>query len=306
VAPFADFSGIFERLRQSLRGRVLLQEPMSRHTSWRVGGEADAYLVPLDRDDLLTALRILDENRVPWLVIGAGSNLLVRDGGIRGAVIDTSGLNRLEFLPAGRVRAEAGMALGVLVEAAVRQGLAGLEDLYGIPGNLGGALAMNAGVPGHEIGDVVETVLVAEGAALKVWERPDLAFTYRGSALTPGRIAVEARLRLRPAEPQALQRALRERLERRRSSQNVEGSNAGSVFRNPPGAKAWELIEQAGLKGAAIGGARVSKVHANFIVNLGQARAAEILALMEKVQQEVERCSGIRLEPEVKIVGQDE
>lgn len=289
-----------------MRGDLRLDEPMSRHTSWRVGGVADAYLAPADRDDLLAALHRLRAAGVPWLVLGGGSNLLVRDGGVRGAVIATSALNRLDFLADGEVRAEAGVALGRLVEEAARRGLAGLELLYGIPGTVGGALAMNAGVPGREFGDLVEAALVTDGSVFELWERPRLAFGYRSSALTAGWIAVEARLRLTPGEPAALAAILRERLACRRRSQSVEGANAGSVFRNPAGAKAWELIEKAGLKGVLAGGAKISDIHGNFIVNLGQARAADILVLMERIQREVERGSGIRLEPEVKIVGQDE
>ncbi|NLC69842.1 MAG: UDP-N-acetylmuramate dehydrogenase [Desulfuromonadaceae bacterium] len=278
---------------------------MSRHTSWRVGGNADVYLVPADREDLLAALSVLEKEAIPWMVLGGGSNLLVRDGGIRGAVIDTAALNRLEFLSGGEVRAEAGVVLGQLIEEAARRGLAGLELLYGIPGTVGGALAMNAGVPGREFGERVESALIVEGGTMSRWDRQRLRFGYRRSALTSGMIAVEARLLFSPGESEALQTVLRERLAYRRRTQKVEGANAGSVFRNPPGAKAWELIEEAGLKGASVGGAQVSRFHANFIVNQGKAQAEDILALIQRIQKEVESSSGIRLEPEVKIVGEN-
>ena len=298
-------TGFEERLRQSFRGEIRLGEPMARHTTWQVGGPADFFLLPVDRDDLLALMGFLEETATPWLVLGKGSNVLVSDAGIAGAVIDLARLNRLDFLPDGTVRAEAGAALGHLVDEAVRRGWGGLEYLAGIPGSVGGALVMNAGVPEHEFGDVVTDALLVEERRLAQWPVERLGLRYRGSVLNAAHVVVEVGLRLVPGEPDALQGRVAEMLERRSASQNVRGANAGSVFRNPPGGKAWRFIDEAGFRGVAEGGARVAPQHANFIVNEGQAKAADIRTLIQRIQQEVQRKFNVRLEPEIKMVGRD-
>ncbi|MBQ7249630.1 MAG: UDP-N-acetylmuramate dehydrogenase [Deltaproteobacteria bacterium] len=298
-------NGFEERLRQFFRGEIRLREPMARHTTWQVGGPADFFLMPADRDDLLALVGLLEETATPWLVLGKGSNVLVSDAGVAGVVIDTARLNRLDFLPDGTVRAEAGTALGHLVDEAARRGWAGLEYLAGIPGSVGGALVMNAGVPEHEFGDVVTDALLAGEKRITQWPVERLGLCYRGSALDAGHIVVEVGLRLMPGAPDALQSMVAEMLKRRSVSQNVCGANAGSVFRNPPGGKAWQLIDEAGFRGVAEGGARVAPQHTNFIVNEGRASAADIRTLIQRIQREVQQKFNVRLEPEIKMVGRD-
>lgn len=295
---------IVQEMRALLRGEVLTSEPMSRHTTWRIGGPADLFLQPQDRDDLLVALRVLRQAKLPWQVIGKGSNLLVGDGGIRGAVIYTGSLDRLDFSAAPLVTAEGGLRLMTLVREASRLGLGGLEQLAGIPGTLGGAVAMNAGAGEQELGRLVRTVVLAGADGEEQWTAEQLRFAYRSSNLPVGRVVVAVQLKLVNAEAEMLRVEIKQRLLQRRRSQGVGRPNAGSVFKNPPGEQAWKLIDRAGMRGAVVGGARVSERHSNFIVNGGSARAADVLTLIEKIQDRVFRQSGISLEPEVRIIGE--
>jgi UDP-N-acetylmuramate dehydrogenase len=299
---------LFEQLQRELRGRVLRDEPMSRHTTWRVGGPADLFIEPADGEDLGETLRILAAARCPWLTVGAGSNLLVKDGGIRGAVLHLTRLRRLEISDDGRVTAGAGLPLMTLIRATIERGLAGLEGLAGIPGTVGGGVVMNAGAGGQQLADVVEgaTLVGPEGSeGSEVWSRERLAFGYRSSAVGAGQIISEARLRLHPGDPKALAAAFAGRLAERAAAQRVGGPNAGSVFKNPPGASAWRLIDAAGMRGAVEGSARVAERHSNFIVTTKTARAGDVLRLIERIRDQVRRQSGIELETEVKIVGED-
>jgi UDP-N-acetylmuramate dehydrogenase len=291
-------------MRAALRGEVRTSEPMSRHTTWRIGGPADLFVQPQDRDDLLVALRVLRQAKLPWQVIGKGSNLLVGDGGIRGAVIYTGSLDRLDFSAAPLITAEGGLRLMTLVREASRLGLGGLEQLAGIPGTLGGAVAMNAGAGEQDLGRLVRTVVLSGADGEEQWTAEQLRFAYRSTNLPPGRVVVAVQLKLVTAEAELLREEIKQRLLQRRRSQGVGRPNAGSVFKNPPGEQAWKLIDRAGMRGAVVGGARVSERHSNFIVNGGSARAADVLTLMEQIQDRVFRQSGINLEPEVRIIGE--
>ncbi len=291
-------------MRAALRGAVLTSEPMSRHTTWRIGGPADLFVQPQDRDDLLVALRVLQQAQLPWQVIGNGSNLLVGDGGIRGAVIHMGRLDRLDFSAAPLVTAEGGLRLMTLVREASSRGLGGLEQLAGIPGTLGGAVAMNAGAGEQDLGRLVRTVVLAGADGEEQWTAEQLRFAYRSANLPAGRVVVAAQLKLVNAEADLLREEIRQRLLQRRRSQGVGRPNAGSVFKNPPGEQAWKLIDRAGMRGAVVGGARVSERHSNFIVNGGSARAADVLTLIEQIQDRVYRQSGISLEPEVRVIGE--
>lgn len=295
---------IAAQMSAALRGEVRTSEPMSRHTTWRIGGPADLFVQPLDRADLLVALGLLQEAQLPWQVIGNGSNLLVRDGGIRGAVLHLGRLDKLDFAAAPLVSAEAGLRLMTLVREASRRDLGGLERLAGIPGTLGGAVAMNAGAGGQELGRLVRSVVLAGATGEEQWTAEQLRFAYRSASLPRDRVVVAVELKLVAAEGAKLQEEIQERLEQRRRSQGVGRPNAGSVFKNPSGEQAWKLIDRAGMRGAVVGGARVSERHSNFIVNGGSASAADVLALMEQIQDRVFRQSGIALEPEVRIVGE--
>ncbi len=287
-----------------LDGRLLRNEPMARHTSWQVGGPAAVFFRPATIDGLTAALELVCEAGIPWLVVGAGSNLLVRDGGFSGLVLCTRDLDRLSWAQNGAVRAECGVLLPKLARASADRGLAGIERLAGIPGTLGAAVAINAGAAGQEVGQTVRRARIwAQQGGCRWRDRAELAFAYRHSALTGREVVLEAELAFRQSDPDRLRQALTAALAARRSSQAVEGANAGSVFRNPEGYKAWELIDRAGLRGQRIGNAMVSRIHCNFIVNLGGATATEIESLIDLVQTRVERQYGIRLLPEVRIVG---
>ena len=278
---------------------------MSRHTSFRVGGPADLYVRPADFPSLEAARAILAGFGLPVLVVGLGTNLLVRDGGIRGAVVSTARLSGWR-VDGTRMLAQSGSPLAALAREAARQGLSGLEFAAGIPGTLGGAVVMNAGAHGMCMADVVERVTVQGRGGRAVLQRDELEFTYRSSSLR-GRdlVVVEAVLNLRPSSGAEVRQRMQALLEVRRRTQPRGLPSAGSFFRNPPGVAAGFLIEQAGCKGMRVGGAEVSPVHANFLVNLGGATAADILALAARVRERVAERFGLWLEPEVEIVGED-
>ena len=294
-----------EKLQRALAGKVLENEPLARHTTWRVGGTARIFIVPADHRDLLKALALLREAQVSWLPLGAGSNLLVRDGGVRGAVIHTVALRELHMEDGGVVRAGGGLPLMTLIRETSRQGLAGLEALAGIPGTVGGAVAMNAGAGGQELSGVVRSVILAGEEGEDEWSAERLNFGYRSSALPGDKVVTAAHLRFRPADAAELAKEIRTRIALRKDAQSVGAPNAGSVFKNPPGLSAWRLIDEAGLRGLTAGGAMVAQKHANFIVNRGGATAGDILALIDGIREKVLKQTGIELEPEVRIVGEE-
>ncbi len=288
----------------SWRGALRYNEPMSRHTSWRVGGPADRFYEPAGLDDLAAFLKSLPADE-PLTWVGLGSNLLVRDGGVRGTVLMLSGkLNVLERLDETTVRAEAGVASAKLARFSVGLGLRGAEFLAGVPGTVGGALAMNAGAFGGETWNVVSAVETLDRRGELHRRLPqDYQIGYRQVQSPAEEWFVAGHFRLTPgseAEGQALIKSL---LAKRGASQPTQWPNAGSVFRNPRGDHAARLIDATGLKGLHRGGAVVSTLHANFIINEGDATAADIEALIAEVQQKVQAAQGVRLEPEVRVVG---
>jgi UDP-N-acetylmuramate dehydrogenase len=286
------------------RGTPQLDEPMRKHTSWRVGGPADRFYEPASIAELQAVLAGLPAD-MPLLWLGLGSNLLVRDGGLRGAVIATSGLPReLERCDDTRVRAGAGLPCALLARQCVRWQLGPAAFFAGIPGTVGGALAMNAGAFGGETWTHVESVTTIDRRG-KVRERARAEFavayrSVRGPAADEWFLAATFALAADPTTAAGLKAMLA----RRNATQPLGVPSCGSVFRNPPGDFAGRLIEQAGLKGARIGGAAVSDKHANFILNTGGATAADVEALIERVRATVERASGVRLELEVRVVGE--
>lgn len=291
-------------LPAALEGRVRRDEPMSRHTTWHVGGPADAWFVPTDVADLCAFLRALPPE-VPITWVGLGSNLLVRDGGIRGVVISLHGaLNALERLDATSLRAEAGVPCARIARQCARWELGPAEFFAGIPGTLGGALAMNAGAWGGETWrHVVEVETVDRAGTLRRRGAGEYRVGYRSVVPpAPAEWFVAATLRFGPHAGGA--EAIRRLLERRLAAQPIGAWSCGSVFTNPPGDHAARLIESAGLKGFRVGDAEVSSKHANFIVNLGHARAADIEAVIRHVQETVERVHGVRLATEVRILGE--
>ena len=297
------------RLRRVLAGfdgEVRWHEPLAAYTTLGVGGPATVVALPRSVTTVSELVRAL--GGIPWWVIGRGSNLLVPDTGLDGVVIVLGRpLSRITVLGADerqvRVRVQAGCSLARLIRWCVDQGFAGIEFLSGVPGTVGGAVAMNAGAWGGEIGERVESLLVmAPDGTLETRRAAEIGFAYRRTALAGG-IVLEAVLRLRLAEPEVVDRACQEFLHRRLASQPLQAASAGSFFKNPAGDPAGRLIERAGMKGFTVGGAKVSEKHANFIVNTGTATAADIHALMLAVQQRVAEVSGVMLEPEVRFLG---
>jgi UDP-N-acetylmuramate dehydrogenase len=284
--------------------RVRRNEPLSRHTSWHVGGPAEVFFNPRDVTDLAAFLRTAPPG-VPIHWIGLGSNLLVRDGGIRGIVISTHGtLDELDRLDETRVRAGAGVACARIARQCIRWGLGPAEFFAGIPGTLGGALAMNAGAFGGETWEHVRSVeTIDRGGHTHTRRRGEYRVGYRevtGPAAEEWFIAAELTFERRPGTHAGEVRTL---LARRKASQPIGEWSCGSVFTNPPGDHAARLIEACGLKGFRIGDASVSQKHANFIINHGRASAQDLERLIAHVRDEVARAHGVRLEPEVRIVG---
>lgn len=287
------------------RGELLINEPMSKHTSWRIGGPADRFYTPVDEQDLAEFVASLPVNE-PLLWLGLGSNLLVRDGGIRGTVISLQGhLSDMRVLDGDRVYAGAGASCGKLARFCSKQNLVGAEFLAGIPGLLGGALAMNAGAYGGEIWKLVESVNTLDRRGV-VHTRGASEFTvgYRSVQGPVNEGFVSAVLKLVPGDGEAAAAQMRALLDKRNASQPIGLPSCGSVFRNPMGDYAARLIEACGLKGKTIGGAQVSLKHANFIINTGNATAKEIEAMIDFVQNEVKRQQGVELHPEVRVVGE--
>ncbi len=299
----------------NLRGALRQAEPMARHTSWRTGGVADQAYSPVDLEDLTAFLRALPPKE-PVCMVGLGSNLLVRDGGLRGTVILTHWA--LRAIRVGRVEnghgeiyAEAGIASPKVARFSAMHGFRGAEFLAGIPGTVGGALAMNAGCFGGETWKIVaRAVTIDRSGTLRERVPEDYEIDYRHVTLKAeaGRPREEwfvaATFRLPRGDRQSSRRIIKGLLQKRLATQPLEKPNAGSVFRNPPNDYAARLIEACGLKGRAIGGAQISTKHANFIVNAGGARAADIEALVELAERSVKEKFGVELEREVRIVGE--
>ena len=290
---------------QALRGELLENESLARYNSWRVGGPAEHFYRPADLDDLTLFLSTLPKGE-PLLWLGLGSNLLVRDGGVRGTVIALSGaLGGLERLPGDRVRAEAGVACAKVARFCADNDLTGAEFLAGIPGTMGGALAMNAGAWGGETWSCVETVETVDRTGRRhLRDAGQYEVGYRSVISPMEEWFVAATLKLTPGDGAASKVRIRELLAQRSETQPTGVASCGSVFRNPPGDHAGRLVEAAGLKGFRLGGAQVSEKHANFIINTGDAAAADLEALILHVQAQVEARFGVRLEPEVRIVGE--
>lgn len=301
-----------KQLRETAAGRVLFDEPMSLHTSMRAGGRADALVFPNGCEDLMRTVQFLLRAGVPFCPAGNGTNLIVRDGGYRGVVICLRDLRDLreaalsEEGPCGaRLTALAGTPLSEVVALSVREGLTGLEFCAGIPGSIGGALRMNAGAFGREMKDIVLGLQMINGSgSIKSVERKDLRFSYRDLALPPGALIVSGEFGLERSSRESVSGRVREIMGLRASKHPVNYPNSGSIFKNPPGSPAGKLIESCGLKGFRIGDAGVSELHGNFIVNLGNAAAGDIEALIAEIQKVVLARTGVALETEVKIIGE--
>lgn len=293
-------------LQARLGERVRPQHPLAKLTSLRVGGPADAVVTPNDRSELAFVLDWCHRTGTPHCTLGGGFNVLALDGALEGVVIQLSHFRKLEERPDHALRAEAGVSHSQVTRYCNTHGLSGLEFAAGIPGTVGGWLAMNAGVPDREMRDVVLEVEVASpnGKQRRHIPADALQFDYRRlSGLAAGSVLVSALLRVTPADPAAVASTVRGYLDRRAKTQPLNVPSCGSVFKNPPGDHAGRLIEASGLKGFRAGGAQISPVHANFIANTGGATAADVVTLIETAQERVLADSGADLKREVRVIG---
>lgn len=279
-------------------------EPMAKHTSFRIGGPSRRMAFPKTREQLVVLMGFLQDVGVKPLLIGNGTNLLVSDEGLDTVVIDTSAeLSRLDLTGDGEITADAGVSLATLAVFAWKNGLKGLAFAHGIPGTLGGGIVMNAGAYGGELKDVVTEVTALYPDGVKVLTPAQLDFSYRHSVFSAGEgIVLGAKLKLETGDKDAIKAEMDELMARRKASQPLELPSAGSTFKRPAGYFAGTLIEGCGLKGCRVGGAEVSPKHAGFVVNVGGATCADVLALIEKVRKTVYDAHGVMLEPEVKII----
>ncbi|MBQ2990543.1 MAG: UDP-N-acetylmuramate dehydrogenase [Clostridia bacterium] len=288
--------------------RIIPRAPMARYTTFRVGGEADVLVNIVDAREVSVALRAAKSAGVPVTIIGNGSNLLVRDGGIRGLVIrignDCAALRREDDV----LYAKAGALMSSIAQFALSEGLDGLAELAGVPGTIGGGVIMNAGAYGRELSQVVtrvEGVSLSDGKPI-IFEGPDCGFSYRHSAMMDANVIVtDVVMQLTPGDPKAIRARMDECSRARRDKQPLAFPSAGSTFKRPEGYFAAKLIDDCGLRGKRIGDAQVSEKHAGFIINLGSATASDVLALMNEVKDCVYRQTGVTLEPEVRILGED-
>lgn len=286
--------------------KVLADEPMKNHTTFRVGGAADYYTVPESKEEVRDIIRLCRQWDVPFYIIGNGSNLLVSDKGYRGVMIQIYRDMSEITVERHTVRAQAGALLSSIAARALSAGLTGFEFAAGIPGTLGGACVMNAGAYGGEMKDVLRyvTVLTEDGAFLTL-HRDELELGYRTSVIArKGYIALEAEIELKEGSKDEIKARMDELKEKRVTRQPLEYPSAGSTFKRPEGYFAGKLIEDAGLRGFRVGGAQVSEKHCGFVINRGSATAADIMALITEVADRVERQTGVRMEPEVKRLGE--
>ena len=282
------------------------EEPLSRHTSFRVGGPAEIFVKPQTTDEFIKISNSIGRFSRPieFEILGDGTNVLVSDAGLRGIVISTNKMNDIQLLEGGRIRAQAGARLSKVAEAACKAGLAGFEFASGIPGTVGGAVYMNAGAYDHDIGEFCESVTLFD-TEIVTKSGTQMEFGYRHSFVQKRKMLVlDATFQLQPGgDPDKIRDKMNELNNRRRTSQPLDMPSAGSTFKRPPGHFAGKLIQDSGLKGFTIGGAKVSQKHAGFIVNTGNATAQDIYDLIQAVREKVHENFGIWLEPEVKLLG---
>ncbi len=293
-----------DAVARAVRGEVFRDAPLATRTAVRVGGPADLLVRPADPDDLTAALRACRDLGLPMLVLGGGANLLVADRGVRGVVVRLPPGFGDESAHAETLVLSAGAPTSRLVSRAQQRGLVGCEFIAGIPGTLGGTVAMNAGTRTGEMKDVVRRVELATAGGPGWVDAAALSFGYRTAHLPPGAVVTRVELALRPGDVAASAAAMRADVERRRATQPLSQPTFGSTFRNPPGEYAGRLIEAVGLKGHRIGNAQWSEIHANFVVNLGGASARDVLALVNLARRRVAERFGVVLEPEVRLVGE--
>lgn len=287
---------------KELRGKVKLNYSLRNHTTFKIGGPARFFFEPADSEDLKLLLSLSNKHKIPFFVLGAGSNILINDKGINGIVVrlNSSHFKKIIFKN-NYIEAGSGARLNQLVHVAIRHSLSGLEFLAGIPGTLGGALVMNAGIPGENIGDVVEKIMVMDYKGnIKTLNKKDIKFGYRSSNLSKY-IILKVRIKLIKEAKKKIKHNINRYLDYRRAAQDVSLPSVGCIFKNPKAESAGRLIDLCGLKGKKIGGACVSVKHANFILNLKYAKAGDVLKLMDLIRKRVKNKFNINLETEIKI-----
>lgn len=303
----ADYPAIVSRLSAALPALEIREnEPMSEHCSFKIGGPARLMLLPSWAEEAASALAILRSSGAQVLIVGSCTNLLIPDEGYPGAVVRMSKpASSMELLDAAHIRAQAGATLNALAVFAARHGLTGLEFAHGIPGSVGGGVAMNAGAYGGEMRDVLESAeYVDADGVISTLSGDALGLSYRHSAFSDtDKLITSAVFRLTPGDGEAVRARMNELIEKRRASQPLDMPSAGSTFKRPETGYAAALIDQAGLKGLSVGGAMVSTKHAGFVVNAGGATYSDVIELMREVRRRVYEFSGVLLEPEVKIIG---
>lgn len=293
--------------KQLTAGTLLEREPMSKHTSFRIGGPADFFVQPANEEELWNALHLARQEKVPFFIVGNGSNLLVSDEGFRGMILHTGGMLKDIFVEGDVIYAQAGALLSTVAKTALEHGLAGMEFAAGIPGTLGGAVCMNAGAYGGEMKDILldAEVLTQEGERL-VLPVEELDLSYRHSVIfEKNYVVLAAHIRLSRGDTAEIKNRMNELAGARRDKQPLEYPSAGSTFKRPEGYFAGKLIQDAGLKGYTVGGAQVSEKHSGFVINRGGATAEEVRFLIRQVQQKVRSQFGVELEPEVRMLGFD-
>jgi UDP-N-acetylenolpyruvoylglucosamine reductase len=306
----ADRSEIKEALGDIVAGKILYDEPMSRYASLCVGGNAAALVFVESEEELISIVQRLRERKIDFLPVGNLTNIIVRDGGYRGAILLMKGLKEINCTATQegdyRICAQSGATLSMLVSFATFQALAGLEFCAGIPGSVGGAVWMNAGAYRKEIKDVIQTIsLLNTYGEKKTLRREEIAFGYRTSGLPPESIILNVQFKLKKGQQEEIKGKISEIIKSRQEKHPLNFPNAGSIFKNLPGQPAGRLIEEMGLKGTSCNDAEVSPKHANFIVNKGKATASDVLTLIAVIQAKAKKEKGINLETEVVIVGED-
>ena len=308
--------GIGEELEEifseiSFEGDVRYMEPMMKHTSLRIGGPADLFVVPRNLSSLKNILSVLNRKKIPFFIIGGGTNILIKDGGIDGVVISLASFKKIEILSENemnvRVYVETGTPLQRLVNFSKEKGYSGIEGLAGIPGFVGGAICGNAGAFGYEMKDIIISVSVMNNEGnVKNQGAETIDFGYRRSGISSAGLLLSAEILLKKDDKKYVSAKIENFLKRKWESQPLSEPSAGCIFKNPPELSAGKLIEEAGCKGMRMGGVEVSSTHADFFINKGKARAVDFIRLMEEVTQRVKEKFQVILEPEIKIVGRDE
>ncbi len=287
------------------KDRLRQNEPMSKHTTFKTGGNADLMALPSQTEEIIGIINICKANNIPYYVIGNGSNLLVSDRGIRGVVIKLGTEFSQIRADNNIITAQAGALLSAVAQRALREELKGMEFAAGIPGSIGGGICMNAGAYGGELKDIVKEVKVLYKGEVKALSNEECGFGYRHSRIMEeGMIVLEVKLKLEKGNPSEIKAVMDDLALRRREKQPLDKPSAGSTFKRPEGNFAGKLIEEAGLKGFSIGGAQVSEKHCGFVVNTGKATTDDILSLINSVKERVYQNSGIMLEPEVRFLGE--